>query len=865
MSDRPVGVRSRGASCCGERTAPHRRFAQRWGCRAGVGGEIWWGNGGEWLTLGELAGIMGTAGSVPRAPARQTSAGVRGTKGSRHAHVFVGVHERSSTSKGRLALPSPFRDDLGERCYLSLGDDGCVTVRSEESFQAQAAEADRPGPRAARSSRDRKRAFARRPCSCRDRQAGPDHARRAGSREHAGIEQQAAGDGRRHPRPDRDLAPGRATARAKRGRHSARSREAPDERRRDRTPTGFEHRPGDARRDRRHCSRTVPPGIVRRRHPRRRRAQRGAPRATTPQIDVLGLDRDPEALDAATERARPSSATACARAIAALRRARRGARRPRRRRRSAAPCSTSACRHRSSTAPSAASRTATRARSTCAWTPTQPWSAADVVNGYDERELRRRHPPATATSASPDASPGRSSPPGRSSRRPSWRRSSPTAIPAAAAAHGRPSGQAHVPGDPDRGQRRARGAAERARPGDRGHSCPVAASPCSRTTRARTASPRSASPSPPAGASARPSCPACAARSRPCASSAACPSARAPPSARRTAAPRRRGCGSPRRSTRSPMPTGRTADGRSHSVANRRRTGGSIRAPRAAARRPCAASRPRRGRAAASALAGGRRGLAWTALFVGLARAAVVPHPARRAPAADRPPRPGGRRATRAVRRARATQRAELRSPARSPRRRRARHVARRSSEFVRVDPRRWPISSPRAGNGRRRTISGDRRHRPARPVPDVKAGDGRELAMSRTTARPTAAADTDATAAATRRAARPRRSRERRVGVGRTGRPRPRSDRAARRGPSARTTEPSAPPHGTPTSARAADCPAPRDARRSAQPRSSRPRSAPTVAAAPQRIKRRVDRTAPAARAVQRVATPLAGQPASG
>ena len=36
-----------------------------------------------------------------------------------------------------------------------------------------------------------------------------------------------------------------------------------------------------------------------------------------------------------------------------------------------------------------ASRTATRDRSTCGWTPTRTWSASDVVNGYEEAELRR--------------------------------------------------------------------------------------------------------------------------------------------------------------------------------------------------------------------------------------------------------------------------------------------------------------------------------------------------------------------------------------------------------------------------------------------------------------------------------------------
>ena len=54
--------------------------------------------------------------------------------------MFVGVYERQLDERGRVALPSAFRSDLGDRCYLFLGEDGCVSVRSEDSFQAEAAE-----------------------------------------------------------------------------------------------------------------------------------------------------------------------------------------------------------------------------------------------------------------------------------------------------------------------------------------------------------------------------------------------------------------------------------------------------------------------------------------------------------------------------------------------------------------------------------------------------------------------------------------------------------------------------------------------------------------------------------------------------
>ena len=99
---------------------------------------------------------------------------------------------------------------------------------------------------------------------------------------------------------------------------------------------------------------------------------------------------------------------------------------------------------------------------------TQPWSAADVVNGYEDDELARiirrygderfasriakaivaaRPIETTAELAAIVAA----------------------AIPAAGSTHRRPPGQAHLPGDPHRGQQRARRPARRDRPGDRCH------------------------------------------------------------------------------------------------------------------------------------------------------------------------------------------------------------------------------------------------------------------------------------------------------------------------------------------------------------------------------------------------------------
>jgi MraZ protein len=52
--------------------------------------------------------------------------------------VFVGEYDRSVDGNGRLALPSPFRDDLGERCYATREPSGCVSISSIETFDNEA-------------------------------------------------------------------------------------------------------------------------------------------------------------------------------------------------------------------------------------------------------------------------------------------------------------------------------------------------------------------------------------------------------------------------------------------------------------------------------------------------------------------------------------------------------------------------------------------------------------------------------------------------------------------------------------------------------------------------------------------------------
>jgi MraZ protein len=48
--------------------------------------------------------------------------------------VFVGEYDRSVDGNGRLALPSAFRDALGERCYVTRSPQGCLAVTSVDEF-----------------------------------------------------------------------------------------------------------------------------------------------------------------------------------------------------------------------------------------------------------------------------------------------------------------------------------------------------------------------------------------------------------------------------------------------------------------------------------------------------------------------------------------------------------------------------------------------------------------------------------------------------------------------------------------------------------------------------------------------------------
>ena len=73
--------------------------------------------------------------------------------------MFVGVYERQLDERGRVALPTPFRSSIGEQCYLTFGDDGCVRLMSADVFQAEAQEMI-DAVKAGKVSRAKQRAFA---------------------------------------------------------------------------------------------------------------------------------------------------------------------------------------------------------------------------------------------------------------------------------------------------------------------------------------------------------------------------------------------------------------------------------------------------------------------------------------------------------------------------------------------------------------------------------------------------------------------------------------------------------------------------------------------------------------------------------
>ena len=73
--------------------------------------------------------------------------------------LFTGRHERQLDPKGRLALPPEFRRHFEPRCFLSIGDNGCVVIYTPEEYEAMAGEMLEKVKRK-EASRDVLRAFA---------------------------------------------------------------------------------------------------------------------------------------------------------------------------------------------------------------------------------------------------------------------------------------------------------------------------------------------------------------------------------------------------------------------------------------------------------------------------------------------------------------------------------------------------------------------------------------------------------------------------------------------------------------------------------------------------------------------------------
>jgi MraZ protein len=106
---------------------------------------------------GEEWGQNGTAGgSDPSNSAWQDDGQLEAGKSVQQ--VFVGVYERQLDERGRVALPTPHRSGIGEKCYLTFGEDGCVRIMSEETFDSEAREM-LDGVKSGAISRSKQRAF----------------------------------------------------------------------------------------------------------------------------------------------------------------------------------------------------------------------------------------------------------------------------------------------------------------------------------------------------------------------------------------------------------------------------------------------------------------------------------------------------------------------------------------------------------------------------------------------------------------------------------------------------------------------------------------------------------------------------------
>lgn len=50
--------------------------------------------------------------------------------------MFMGEYDHSIDSKGRIIIPSKFREDLGDKFFITLGLDGCLFVYPKNEWQS---------------------------------------------------------------------------------------------------------------------------------------------------------------------------------------------------------------------------------------------------------------------------------------------------------------------------------------------------------------------------------------------------------------------------------------------------------------------------------------------------------------------------------------------------------------------------------------------------------------------------------------------------------------------------------------------------------------------------------------------------------
>jgi MraZ protein len=65
--------------------------------------------------------------------------------------MFMGEFDHSIDAKGRIIIPSKFREDLGDKFVITLGLDGCLFEFPDQGWQAFSEELDKlPGTKEAR-------------------------------------------------------------------------------------------------------------------------------------------------------------------------------------------------------------------------------------------------------------------------------------------------------------------------------------------------------------------------------------------------------------------------------------------------------------------------------------------------------------------------------------------------------------------------------------------------------------------------------------------------------------------------------------------------------------------------------------------